>query len=115
MSKLYYKSFLFQVGAYLPFFREHSDLASPRREPYVHSDPLGKLIREALQDRQIILPFYYTVFFHHSTSNRSVGVIRPLVSEYPCDEKTFDIENQFLIGKEPRFAKRSSTDNIFRT
>lgn len=92
-------SLCIQFGAYLPFFREHSDLDSPKREPYVYlqnNSFAGPFIKEALQDRQILLPFWYTLFYQHSVDGQPV--IRPLVMEFPNEVETFDMDHEFLLG-----------------
>lgn len=69
----------------------------PSREPYIQDEPVAKLIREALQDRQILLPFWYTLFYAHSV--KGTPVIRPLVLEFPDEVETFDIDYEYLIGE----------------
>jgi alpha 1,3-glucosidase len=53
-----------QAGAYYPFFRGHAHLDAKRREPWVFGAPYTGLIKEAIQVRYRLLPFWYTLFRH---------------------------------------------------
>lgn len=53
-------------------------------------------IREAVRERQAMMPFWYTVFYEHTKTG--APVIRPLFMEFPTETATFDIDNELLIG-----------------
>ena len=55
----------YQVGCLFPFFRAHSDRKTPRREPYLFSNPFKDAMINAIVTRYEIMPYYYTTFFHH--------------------------------------------------
>lgn len=88
----------YQAGAFQPFFRAHAHLDTKRREPYLYSHDSTLLIRNAIRSRYQYLPFWYTSFYNSYLSG--IPVMRPLWVEYPQDSKTFDIENQYLIGSD---------------
>ncbi|RZC40267.1 Gal mutarotas 2 domain containing protein [Asbolus verrucosus] len=88
----------YQAGAWLPFFREHSNIGSERREPYLYPDNVQQVIREAIKTRYAHLPVWYTLFYEH---NRNADpVIRPLFYHYPEDADAFDVDDQLLVGSD---------------
>eukprot|EP00731_Ephydatia_muelleri_P032278 Em0023g785a len=71
-------------------------------EPYVWSS-VAAIARKVLAIRYSILPYYYTLFYkaHRPISPGNAPaatVVRPLFFEFPTDPKTYDIDQQFLIG-----------------
>ncbi|KAL5484357.1 hypothetical protein EMCRGX_G020837 [Ephydatia muelleri] len=91
-----------EVGAFYPFARNHFGKGKPPQEPYVWSS-VAAIARKVLAIRYSILPYYYTLFYkaHRpiSPSNAPAAtVVRPLFFEFPTDPKTYDIDQQFLIG-----------------
>lgn len=88
----------YQAAAWLPFFRGHSNKDVKRREPYLYSEVIQNRIRNAIKQRYVHLPYWYTLFYEHSLTG--IPVIRPLVYHYENDAKTFDIDNQWLIGRD---------------
>lgn len=88
----------YQLGAWLPFFRGHSNRNVPRREPYLYCPETQSKIHQALQERYQHLPYWYTLFWQHSTTGEPV--IRPLVYEYPNQSEFSQVDDKFLIGKD---------------
>ncbi|XP_063907237.1 neutral alpha-glucosidase AB-like [Zophobas morio] len=88
----------FQAGAWLPFFREHSNLGSERREPYVFSEEVQGPIRDAMKMRYEHLPVWYTLFYEHTRTGDPV--IRPLLYHYPDDSDVFEIDDQLILGRD---------------
>lgn len=86
----------YQAGAYQPFFRGHAHLDSKRREPWLHGETFSSLIRTAIIARYQILPYLYTLFYQAYLTG--VPPMRPLLSEYPTDQKTFNMDDQYLLG-----------------
>ncbi|XP_063046439.1 neutral alpha-glucosidase AB isoform X2 [Engraulis encrasicolus] len=88
----------YQTGAYQPFFRAHAHLDTPRREPWLFGPENTALIREAVRQRYTLLPYWYQQFYLAHTTGQPV--MRPLWVEYPKDTATFNMDDQFLIGKD---------------
>ncbi|WP_181348110.1 TIM-barrel domain-containing protein [Thalassobacillus sp. CUG 92003] len=87
-----------QVGAFLPYFRNHSVQDSIYQEPWVFDEQTLRIVKKYIQLRYTFLPYVYTLF--HETEQSGVPVVRSLVMEYPDDRKTMDISDQFLLGKD---------------
>lgn len=57
----------YQAGAYQPFFRGHSNMESKRREPWLFGEKNTQIIREAIRERYVLLPYLYTLFYRAHT------------------------------------------------
>ncbi|XP_078419908.1 sucrase-isomaltase, intestinal [Cetorhinus maximus] len=85
-----------QLGAFYPYSRSHNGLGSFRQDPVAWNETFQNITRNILLIRYKLLPFLYTLMYeaHHHGST----VIRPLLHEFFKDEKTWDIDRQFLWG-----------------
>lgn len=88
----------YQAGIFSPFFRAHGHIDAKRREPWLFGEPYLSLMRKAIQLRYSLLPYWYTLFYEHSTNGSPV--IRPLWVEFPSEEEIFDEEQSFMVGSE---------------
>ncbi len=87
-----------QLGAFTPFFRNHSALDCVRQEPWAFGKNYTPHIREAIRWRYEWLPYLYQAFLEASRSG--TPVMRPLFMEFPDDEETYGLSDQFLFGKD---------------
>uniref|UniRef100_A0A8C9L249 Glycoside hydrolase family 31 N-terminal domain-containing protein n=1 Tax=Pavo cristatus TaxID=9049 RepID=A0A8C9L249_PAVCR len=62
----------YQAGAYQPFFRGHSNMKSKRREPWLFGEKNTQIIREAIRERYVLLPYLYTLFYRAHTEAEPV-------------------------------------------
>ncbi len=90
----------FQMSAFLPFFRTHSAIGTASREPWVYGEPYTRIIRQFLQLRYRLLPYYYTLAWE--TSQTGHPIVRPLFwrANQPFDPVVplLDVDDAFLIG-----------------
>jgi len=86
----------FAAGAYQPFFRGHAHHDSARREPWTFNEETTQTLRAFAMQRYQLLAYWYSLFFIAETS--AMPTMRPLWVSFPQDEKTFDIERQFMAG-----------------
>ncbi|XP_045781311.1 neutral alpha-glucosidase AB isoform X1 [Maniola jurtina] len=86
----------YQAGAYQAFFRAHSHIETKRREPWLYDATTTSRIRDAVRRRYALLDFWYTLFYEHMVDG--LPVTRPLFQEFPKEEATFTIDNQYLLG-----------------
>jgi alpha-glucosidase len=85
-----------QVGAFTPYFRNHSALGFVRQEPWSFGEKYEAIVKKYIDLRYQWLPFLYTLFaeaYHTGTP-----IVRPLLLHYPMDEKTYQISDQFMVG-----------------
>lgn len=59
-------------------------------------EPYLSVMRNAIITRYTLLPYFYTLF--RETSQNGMPVMRPMWMQFPQDEQTFDIEDQFMAG-----------------
>lgn len=85
-----------QAGLFTPFFRNHSALGTKRQEPWSFGEPYSSIIKNYIRLRYVWLPHLYTLF--REAAVNGTPVMRPLFMEYPTDEKTFNLYDQFMVG-----------------
>lgn len=84
-----------QFGAFSPFSRDHNSEGMPDQDPAVWPS-VANAARIALGFRYYYLPFLYSL--HYNAARYGHTVIRPLFFEFPKDEETLSISEQFLWG-----------------
>ncbi|MBC7233360.1 MAG: glycoside hydrolase family 31 protein [Chloroflexi bacterium] len=85
-----------QMGAFLPFFRNHASLWSRAQEPWAYGEPYLSLNRNAVEWRYRLLPYLYTATWQ--CAQNGLPIARPLVLAYPEDERTHALDDEFLCG-----------------
>jgi alpha-glucosidase len=86
----------FQMAAFLPFFRTHSAIGIPAREPWTFEEPILSILRKFLKLRQQILPFYYSLAW--IASQRGIPPVRPLFWANTEDQALWSVDDAFLLG-----------------
>uniref|UniRef100_A0A8C4WYN7 alpha-glucosidase n=1 Tax=Eptatretus burgeri TaxID=7764 RepID=A0A8C4WYN7_EPTBU len=87
-----------QVGAFYPFSRNHNAEGYQPQDP-AWFGPNSLLLNSssaALHIRYTLLPYLYTLF--HWAHVRGSTVVRPIMHEFPKDENTWALDQQFLWG-----------------
>ncbi|GAC1619247.1 MAG: glycoside hydrolase family 31 protein [Ktedonobacteraceae bacterium] len=85
-----------QLGALLPFCRNHNAMGNPDQEPWSFAEPFESAYRTAIETRYRLLPYLYTLFREAATTG--APIIRPLYYHYPQDEQACDVQDAFLVG-----------------
>ncbi|MEH7884475.1 glycoside hydrolase family 31 protein [Bacillus sp. JJ1609] len=85
-----------QVGAFTPYFRNHSAIGTLRQEPWSFGEKYEQIIKKYIELRYQWLPQLYTLFAE--AWQKGVPVMRPLMLEYPEDQNTFNLSDQFMLG-----------------
>ncbi len=85
-----------QMAALLPFFRTHSALHTPPREPWAFGEPFTRLARQTLRFRRRLLPYLYTLAQEAHT--RGKPLVRPLWWYDPADADLWRVNDAFLLG-----------------
>lgn len=85
-----------QVGAFLPLFRNHCSLERRAQEPWAFGPEIEALCRAAIERRYRLLPYLYELFVD---ANRvGTPIVRPLWLEFPKDEESYQINDEFMLG-----------------
>lgn len=87
-----------QVGAFLPYFRNHSVQDSIYQEPWAFGKDTLQSVKKYIELRYRFLPYIYTLFYEGEKTG--LPVVRPLVMEYPNDPETFQCSDEFLLGSQ---------------
>ena len=85
-----------QLGALLPFFRNHSARRTHPQEPWAFGQPYEAMCRAAIELRYRLLPYLYTCFERAAQDGRPIAA--PLLFAQPEDEAAARCDDQFLLG-----------------
>lgn len=86
-----------QLGALLPFCRNHSARESTWQEPWAFGESCENAYRRAIELRYRALPYLYTLFV--AAARNGAPVIRPLAYHYPRDERACQVSDELLLGE----------------
>jgi alpha-glucosidase len=85
-----------EFGVFQPFCRNHTIKGSKQQEPWAFGEPYESVCRKMIRLRQRLLPYLYTLF--EECHRTGTPIIRPLLFEYPYDETTYAMDDEFLVG-----------------
>jgi alpha-glucosidase len=85
-----------QLGAALPFFRNHSALGTHDQEPWAFGQPYEALCRQAIELRYRLLPYLYSAF--EQAAAHGAPIARALAYAFPEDDAAVVVDDQFLLG-----------------
>lgn len=85
-----------QLGALLPFCRNHNAMDTPDQEPWAFGEPYENAYRIAIEERYRLMPYLYTLF--HEAATSGAPIIRPFYYHYSQDEFACDVQHAFLVG-----------------
>jgi len=85
-----------QLGAFMPFFRNHTSLNTRNQEPWAFGEPYTSIIKRYIKLRYQLLPEIYNLFYQQA--EMGLPVWRPLVLNYPGDLETHNLSDQIMIG-----------------
>lgn len=87
-----------QLGAFIPFFRNHSELKSIRQEPWAFGSKVEVVVRRYISLRYEWLPYLYGLF--QEAARTGLPIMRPLFLEFPEDKNTYNLSDQFMLGSQ---------------
>jgi alpha-glucosidase len=85
-----------EAGVFFPIMRTHSSIHSTPHFPWLFGTNALNAIRDALDLRYRLIPFYYSLA--HETYKTGVPLMRPLVMEFPDDSKAADLSDEWMMG-----------------
>jgi len=86
-----------EAGVFFPIQRTHSDLHSTPHFPWLFGQEAEDAIRKALDLRYRFIPYDYSLAFENNRTG--APLMRPLVMEFPRDEKVAETTDEWLLGK----------------
>lgn len=96
------------LGAFSPFFRDHSDNQSPPHELY-RTPQIAAAARAAIDIRYRLLDYAYTVLW--TQTQTGAPMLNPMFFEYPADSNTADLQYQFFWGDSIMVAPVTDNDS----
>ncbi len=85
-----------QVGALLPYFRNHSEIGTARQEPWEYSPEILAITRQYINLRYSLITYYYNLMYE--SAQTGTPAVRPLFYHFQDDPLTYNISDQFLLG-----------------
>jgi alpha-glucosidase len=86
-----------QVGCFSPLFRNHSGILTRDQEPWAFDAETLNINRKYIKLRYKLLPYLYDLM--HEGEMNGLPPMRPLVVHYSKDENVYNMNDQFLFGK----------------
>jgi alpha-glucosidase len=87
-----------QAGVFYPFMRTHTAFGTPDQEPWSYGVEYEALNRRAIELRYQLLPHIYNAM--REAAESGVPAMRPMMLDYPNDEGTYGMDDQFLFGSD---------------
>ncbi|KRB42644.1 glycoside hydrolase family 31 [Rhodanobacter sp. Root179] len=84
-----------QFGAFTPIFRVHGELGQ-KRQPWVYGPIAEKSATAAIRLRYALIPYIYS--YEHSRRVDGVGLVRPLLFDWPHDAHVRNDVDSWLFG-----------------
>jgi len=86
------------IGAFTPFFRNHSAYGTKDKEPWAFGEEIENLAKKYICLRYQLLPYIYSAFY--KTTQTGLPVARTLAIDYPFEAAVYrsDFQNQYFFG-----------------
>lgn len=103
-----------QFGIFNPLSRAHHE-GNNAVEPWLFGEKAEQIAKKSIELKYQLHPYLYT--YARKAYDTGLPIMRALVLEFPNDEKTFSINDQFMFGKEfliaPVIEKGVSMRNVY--
>jgi alpha-glucosidase len=86
----------FDLGAYLPFARGHSERTACRKEPWAFGAEIERCVRAALERRMRLAPLWLELA--RESARTGLPIVRPIFFADPGDPALRAIDDEFLLG-----------------
>lgn len=86
----------YQLGMYYPFFRAHTHIDYPNREPWLQTQRVQTAIRDSINRRYDLIHYIYTSF--RQTTQTGIPLWRIMWNEFPEQSLFFEVASQFMLG-----------------
>lgn len=105
----------FQLGVFSPINRLHSSMSPfSGKEPWTYSERTCKAMKQYLHLRHEFIPYLYTMNVKNHEDGRPL--VLPMYYEFPLDEDSYNVPNQYLFGSELIVAPiTEKADSVYKT
>lgn len=87
----------FQMATFLTFYRTHSSNNVSHRAPWTYGEPYLSIIRQFLQLRYRLLPYFYTLSWE--ASQKGYPPVRPVFWSDSDDPALWGVNDAFFLGE----------------
>ena len=85
-----------EMGAFLPFFRNHTAIGTDSQEPWAFGEEVEKIVKRYIKLRYELFPYMYTCFYDaHKTG---IPIMRPLLMYDQDDLNLYSVNDEFMVG-----------------
>jgi alpha-glucosidase len=85
-----------QAGIFYPFMRVHTAIGTADQEPWSYGTVHEAINRRAIELRYELLPHIYNEM--RRSSQTGLPAFRPLLLEFPDDDHTWGLDDQYMFG-----------------
>ncbi|MFA8341779.1 MAG: glycoside hydrolase family 31 protein [Rhodothermaceae bacterium] len=87
------------IGAFTPFFRNHTEINSPQQEPWIFGDAHTVAARKIINTRYRLMPYIYSAF--RESVESGLPVSRSLAIDYTFDKMIYDhrYDSEYMFGE----------------
>ena len=86
-----------QQGVFYPFSRAHTAIYHQSQDPFSFGKEVREISKSAIELRYQLLPYTYSYF--RVANDTGLPIMRAMLLEFPKDEKTYSISDQFFWGE----------------
>jgi alpha-glucosidase len=84
-----------QFSSFVPIFRVHGQ-QNKQRQPWVYGTTAEAAAKNAMQLRYKLIPYIYS--YERNAYETGVGIVRPLVYDYPSDSNVLNYRDAWMFG-----------------
>jgi len=86
-----------QQGVFYPLSRTHTAIYHKSQDPFSFGKEVREISKSAIELRYQLLPYTYSYF--KLANDTGLPIMRAMLLEFPKDEKTYSISDQFFWGE----------------
>ncbi|MBT1247837.1 TIM-barrel domain-containing protein [Thermosipho sp. 1244] len=86
-----------QLGVFMPLFRNHSAIGTRRQEPWSFDTEYEELLKDVIVYRYKLIPYLYTSYMLGILED--IPLIAPIFYHFENDEESYQVFDQFMVGK----------------
>lgn len=87
-----------EAALFSPLFRNHASAGTRDQEPWTFDKQTLDIYRKYLKLRYHLISYLYDRFYHESKTG--LPIMRPLVLNYPEDEKVRQLNDEYMVGND---------------
>ncbi|MGC8637683.1 MAG: TIM-barrel domain-containing protein [Athalassotoga sp.] len=102
-----------EMGAFFPFFRNHSAIGTARQEPWSFGEKIEEIAKKYIRLRYELFPYIYTAFYF--AHKEGIPVMKPLFMLDQANTDLYSINDEFIFGDSILVAPITRPNTTWRT